>query len=383
MDFSRTSEQDLIFDTAKRFATDKLAPQYLASDDKDALSPALLQEMGELGLIGADLPEKFGGSGLNMVSVGIIAEAIAYADFNMAYIQLLASLLGGIVVTHGSEELANEIIPDVIAGRCVIGLGLTEPDSGSDAAALKLKATREGDDYILNGEKTSMSMATQVQQMIIIARTGTVKDGAGGVTAFLVDANSEGISRRNYKDLGSSTIGRGSVFFDNVRVPTSRRLGGEGMGFKHIMQGFDFSRAFIGLQCVAAAQASVDESWEYSTERTAFGKPLSHFQGVTQPLAEAETYLQAARLLCYQTLDLRDRDQPHSAEAAMCKWWPPKIAFETIHRCLLTHGHSGYSKDLPHQKRLRDVLGLQIGDGTEQIQKLVIARNKIGRQMVP
>lgn len=145
------------------------------------------------------------------------------------------------------------------------------------------------------------------------------------------------------------------------------------------MQGFDYSRALIGLQCIAAARASLDETWKYVGERETFGRPLAQYQGVTFPLAEAETLLTAARLLCYQTLWLRDRELPHTAEAAMCKWWAPKTAVDVIHACLLTHGHAGYSKELPHQQRLRDVIGLEIGDGTAQIMKLIVAREKIGR----
>ena len=149
------------------------------------------------------------------------------------------------------------------------------------------------------------------------------------------------------------------------------------MGFKAVMQGFDFSRALIGLQCLSAAYASVEETWKYTTQRQAFGQPISAFQGVTEPLAEAETKMAAARLLCYQTLWLRDHDKPHTAEAAMCKWWPPQLAFEVIHLCLQLHGHLGFSKETPHQQRMRDVMGLHIGDGTKQIQKLVITREKL------
>jgi len=147
------------------------------------------------------------------------------------------------------------------------------------------------------------------------------------------------------------------------------------------MSGFDYSRALIGLQVIAAARASLDEAWSEAGEREAFGRPIGANQGVSFPLAEAETMLTAARLLCYRTLWLRDQGLPHTSEAAMCKWWAPKLAFDVIRECLLVHGHSGYSKDTPHQQRLRDVLGLQIGDGTAQIQKLVIARKHLGRDL--
>ena len=217
----------------------------------------------------------------------------------------------------------------------------------------------------------------------MFARTGTVEERARGVSAFLVPMDAKGITTNRFDDVGSGAVGRGAIHFDGVEVANEYRIGEEGRGFSQVMQGFDYSRALIGLQCLAAARASLAETWAHIQQRQAFGHPIARFQGVTEPLAEAETLLSAAELLCYKTLWLRDQGRPHTAEAAMVKWWAPKTAFETIHRCLLTHGHAGYSRDLPHQQRLRDVLGLQIGDGTEQVQKMVIAREKIGRIVLP
>jgi cyclohexanecarboxyl-CoA dehydrogenase len=197
------------------------------------------------------------------------------------------------------------------------------------------------------------------------------------VSAFLVELNSPGISRTHFTDLGQLAIGRGSIFFDQVRVPARQRLGAEGDGFVQVMQGFDFSRALIGLQCLSVARVCLAETWKYIGERRAFGKPLSDNQGVTFPLAEHETMVEAARLLCYKTLAAKDAGIAHTREAAMCKWWAPKLAFEVVHSCLLMHGHSGWSVDLPFEQRLRDVLGLQIGDGTAQIMKLIIAREAL------
>jgi cyclohexanecarboxyl-CoA dehydrogenase len=217
---------------------------------------------------------------------------------------------------------------------------------------------------------------------VILARTGAAGSGARGVTAFLVNLDEKGITRTRFEDLGTKVVARGSVFLDDVFVPSECMLGEVGDGFVQVMQGFDYSRALIGLQCVAAAQASLDETWQYVKEREAFGAPLAQYQGVSFPLAEAETFLTMARQLCYLTLDLRDRGLPHTAEAAMAKWYAPKTSVEVIHQCLLTHGHYGYTMNLPHQQRLRDVMGLEIGDGTAQIMKLIIAREKAGRLAV-
>jgi cyclohexanecarboxyl-CoA dehydrogenase len=192
----------------------------------------------------------------------------------------------------------------------------------------------------------------------------------------------DGVTRTRFDDLGSAAVGRGSLFFDEVRVPGSAMLGEEGGGFIQVMGGFDYSRALIGLQCLGPARASLDETWPHIAEREAFGRPLAQYQGVSFPLAEAEARYRSVRLLCYETLWRRDTGQPHTAEAAMVKWLGPKTAVDIIHQCLLTHGHAGYSRDLPHQQRLRDVIGLEIGDGTAQIMKLIIAREKIGRVAV-
>ena len=383
MDFSFSVEQEAIRDTTRRFAHERLAPTYKQREAEGKIERKLIREMGELGLIGADLPEKAGGPGLDSVTAGIIVEEISRGDISVGYVQLLGSLMGSIISVHAGAAVAEEIVPKICAGEAVVALGLTEPRGGSDAAHLQLKARTEGDSYILSGEKTSISMAAQADYILVLGRTDDTNPGAGGVSAFVTPLDAPGITRSSFDDVGSKAVGRGSVFFEDVRVPARYLVGTEGQGFGQVMQGFDYSRALIGLQTLASASASLAETWDYVTERHAFGNPLAKYQGVSEPLAEAETLLEAARLLCYKTLWLRDNGLPHTKEAAMCKWWVPKTAFETIHRCLLTHGHGGYSTDLPHQQRLRDVMGLQIGDGTEQIQKMIIAREKVGRVAVP
>lgn len=364
---------------ATRFARERLAPAYQAREAQGAIDRGLLREMGELGLIGPELPEAFGGAGLPSVAAGLVMEAIAYGDFNIAYVQLLGSLIGQLLARNAAAPLAGTWVPRLIRGEALIGLGLTEPGHGSDAAALMLRARRDGDVYRLSGEKTSISLADQADAFIVFARTGQVEDRARGISAFLVTADSAGLSRTRMNDLGSKVIGRGSLFFDDVAVPAAHLIGAEGKGFVQVMQGFDYSRALIGLQCCGAAQASLDESWAYAKTRQTFGQPLAAYQGVTFPLAEGEARVAAARQLCYHTLALRDDGRPHTAEAAMSKYLAPKTAVEVIHQCLLTHGHYGWSLDLPHQQRLRDVMGLEIGDGTAQVMHLIVSRDRLSR----
>lgn len=367
---------------ARRFADARVAPGYLERDRTRVLDRALMREMGEMGFIAPELPEQYGGQGMGSLAAGVIHEAVARADLSLSYINLLASLNGQILAHHAQPEIAGPWLQRLTRGEALLAIALTEPRGGSDAASLRLRMERDGDVYVLNGEKTSISAADQADAAVVFARSGTVESGARGVSALLVPMDLPGITRNRFDCHGQRAIGRGSIFFENVRVPASHLLGKEGEGFVQVMQGFDFSRALIGLQVLAVAQAALDETWAYVAERQAFGKPLLAFQGVSHPLADFETQVQGARLLCLQTLWLKDRGLPHTAEAAMCKWWAPRLAYDVVHQCLLSFGHGGYDRGVMEQ-RLRDVLGFQIGDGTAQIMKTIIARTRAGREAVP
>ena len=375
-------DQLAIRDLARRFARERLTPHYQAREVAGILDRKLLREMGDLGLLGADLPEKFGGLGVPGVTTGVIAEELAYGDFNISAVPVGVSLLGAILMSSATPAIAERWVPRMISGEVLMGICVTEPSGGSDAGNLKLRCRRDGEFYVLNGEKTSITFADSADAFIVFARTGSPNSGAAGITAMIVSADTPGIARTRFDDVGSRIIGRGSVFFEDVRVPIENRLGAENQGFTHVMRGFDYSRALIALQCVGCAQASLDEAWEYTKTRTAFDAPIAQYQGVTFPLVEGESLLAAVRQLSYHALALRDAGQPHTAEAAMVKWLGPKTAFDVIHQCLLTFGHYGWSKDLPHQQRMRDVMGLEIGDGTAGIMKLIVARERVGRAAV-
>ncbi|NUF31135.1 cyclohexanecarboxyl-CoA dehydrogenase [Acinetobacter oleivorans] len=377
-----TEDLEYLAETVEKFAQKYIAPGFLERDQTRTFDRDLVKKMGEMGFIAPELPEEYGGQGMGRLAAGVIHEAIAKADLSFSYINLLASLNGQILAEHGEPEVVRPWLAKLTAGEAIFSIGLTEPRGGSDAANLRLKIERDGDEYILNGEKTSISAADQADASVIFGRTGSIESGAHGVTALLVPMNLPGISTTRFDCHGQRAIGRGSIFFDNVRVPVNHRLGEENKGFVQVMQGFDFSRALIGLQVLAVARVSLDEAWEYAAQREAFGKPLTAFQGVSHPLADYETQVEAARLLCLQTLWLKDNHLPHTSEAGMCKWWGPKLAYDVVHQCLLTFGHAGYDRGVMEQ-RLRDVLGFQIGDGTAQIMKTIIARHKAGRKAVP
>ncbi|MDB5850917.1 MAG: aliB [Rhodoferax sp.] len=367
---------------ARRFATERIAPGFLERDKTRVLERSLMREMGEMGFIAPELPEAHGGQGLGSLAAGVIHEEIARADLSMSYVNLLASLNGQILSQHGQPEVVQPWLQKLTRGEALFAIALTEPRGGSDAANLRLRMERVGDAYVINGEKTSISAADQADAAVVFGRTGSVASAAHGVTALLVPMDLPGVTRSRFDCHGQRAIGRGSLFFKNVRVPLNHQLGAENKGFVQVMQGFDFSRALIGLQVLAVARAALDETWDFVAQRQAFGKPLSAFQGVSHPLADFDTQVTAARLLCLQTLWLKDRGAPHTAEAAMCKWWAPKLAYDTVHQCLLMFGHGGYDRGVMEQ-RLRDVLGFQIGDGTAQIMKTIVARTRAGRGAVP
>jgi len=377
-----SDDQRALQETARRFSREQLLPLYQKREESGVLDRELLLEMGRLGLMGVELPERVGGLGLDAATAGLIAEEVAYGDFNVSLVPVGTSLNAAILMRNAQPEIVDEWVPRMVRGEALVAICLTEPRGGSDAANLQLRARRDGGHYVINGEKTSITFADRADGYIVFARTGVPDSGAKGITAFFIPADRPGIQRTAFNDVGSRIAGRGSVFFDDVRVPLNHRLGDEGKGFTQVMQGFDYSRALIALQCVGAAQASLDEAWSYTKEREAFGRPIAQFQGVTFPLAEGESHIAAIRQLAFHTLALRDANLPHTAESAMLKWMGPKTAFDVIHQCLLTFGHFGWTKDLPHQQRMRDVMGLEIGDGTAGVMKLIIARERVGRAAV-
>ncbi len=240
-------------------------------------------------------PDDLPGAILFFASDDAAYEEISRADLSMAYVQLLGSLNAQILSEHGIPAVTRPWLDQITRGEALVALALTEPRGGSDAANLRLEVERTGGEYVLNGEKTSISAADQADAAVVFGRTGAADSGARGVTALLVPMNLAGITRGRFDCHGQRAIGRGSIFFENVRVPVNHRLGREGEGFVQVMQGFDCSRALIGLQCLAVAKKSLEETWAYVAERQAFGKSLSAFQGVSHPLADFETQVEAAR----------------------------------------------------------------------------------------
>ena len=381
MDFSIGSESQRLLDTASSFE-ESLISESRTREEAGRIGSEITQEMGGAGLIAPELSEHLGGQGQSKVTAGLITETIARGDLNVAYLQVVGSLMGQVIARNASAEVAEHYCRLITSGRETVAIGLSEPDAGSDAGNPATTATRDGADWIINGTK-SMSLALTSAATVIFARTEPDAKRGKGISAFLIDLDTPGVTRTPISDMGQSAVARGAVDFADVRVPGDHLLGAEGAAFSQVMQGFDFSRALIGLQCTGSASRAIDDTWGYVKGREAFDQPLSKFQGVSFPLAEAETKIAAARFLCLNTLWLGDEGLPHTSQAAMCKWWAPLEAYHAIHQCLLLHGQNGYMQNRDVEKRLRDVLGMQIGDGTAQIMKLVIARESAGRAYAP
>jgi cyclohexanecarboxyl-CoA dehydrogenase len=366
----------------RSLARREFAPTYLARAQSTDFPWKALRSLSDLGLLHLLCPPEHGGPDEPAyVASGIAVEELAYADFNIANLLIPPMIITYILGQFGSQEMQATWLPALTAGETFVALGLTEPEVGSDAASLRTRATRVADGWLINGEKTSITAVPHAQACIVFARTGG--PGARGVSAFLVPLDVAGVSQASIPDPGWKPIGRGSITFDGVHVPDSAMIGGEGEAFSKVMAGFDFTRPLLALTAIGAAQASIDDAVEHVRRRTAFGAPLASFEGVSFPLAEHATKLVAARALCYQALQRRERGQPHTALAAMVKWLGPRNAMEAAHDCMLLMGHYGYTTDNPMEQRLRDIMAVEIADGTAQVQKIIIARQLFGRDFVP
>ncbi|MCU1658414.1 MAG: acyl-CoA dehydrogenase [Pseudonocardiales bacterium] len=379
--FRFSDEQEQFRQTVSRFARERLAPGYLKRSTSRRYPMDLHAEMAALGVLGIGLPEQFGGTGIeDPVLLGIACEEIGAADVNIAAAPVTIGLTGAQLAKGATSAVQQRWLPGMIDGREVVAFGLTEPEAGSDAASMRTTAVPVEGGWRISGEKNSVSHLSAAGATLVYARVPGSERSAG-VSAFVVETDRVGVTVGEFTDMGQLPIGRGTLYMDDVFVPTENLVGAEGRAFSMVMGHFDYSRAAIGLQCLGAARSSLAETYSYVKQRRSFGKPIAAFQGVSLPLAEHATLVEAARWLCYRTLWLRQAGLPHTAEAAMCKWWAPVVAKNAIETCLLTHGHYGWSDELPFQQRFRDVFGYQIGDGTAQIQKQVIASRLIGPEV--
>ena len=383
MDFSLSEEQMAMTKMLRDFVKKEVQPGYAERDRSGKFPRDLWRKMAELGLVGMTLPVAEGGQGADCLTAGLAAEEIGRGDPNMgSAVFVVGELTASLIQKYASEKTKKEWLGPLLAGEGIPAFALTEPHCGTDAAAMKSRAVRKGDKYILNGEKSGITMMVDSDIVIVFAKTDPAA-GARGVSAFMVPADFPGVTRQWYEDMGSKCVKRGSIFMDDVEIPSEYLMGQEGRAFTYVMKLFDFSRFILALICLGSAQITLEETIQYTKERHAFGKPLARFEGVSFPIAEHCSIIESVRWLCYRGMWLRDQGQPHTEAAAMCKWMGPRFSVNAIHDCLLMHGHYGYTQEFPFEQRLRDVMGVEIADGTSQVSKIVITRELFGREYLP
>ncbi|MFA5375671.1 MAG: acyl-CoA dehydrogenase family protein [Dehalococcoidia bacterium] len=382
MSFVFSESEELFRRQIQEFAQKELGPGAKARAKDTKVDMSIVKKMANMGLLAMNVPEKYGGQKVSWVTVGIAIEEMAKVDFTVSVLPTGSAGYLGQAMTFAPEYLQDRWFKPVIDGDILACLCLTEPDAGSDAVGIKAKAVKDGKDYVLNGEKTSISWGMQAGIGIVFAKTDP-KAGARGVTAFLLPTDTPGITKSSIPDMGWPTAQRASFFLDNVRLPADHRLGEEGQGFFLAMNVIGVVRICLTLQAIGHAEGALDEAISYAKQRTAFGRPLANFQAVSFRIAEQATKLEAARLLCYRSLGLRDAGERHLKEASMAKWFGARSAMEACHEALLIHGQIGFSEECRAEQRLRNVIGSEIGDGTAEIMKLNIAREMIGKEFQP
>lgn len=373
-------EHEAFAESVRRFARTELADGYLERATSQELPWDLVRRLGREGLLGMSLPEQAGGQGADPLSVGLAVEQLAHADINLAYLTFCSET--AVAAYDGlPPEVGAPLARAVAAGEQLLATALTEPGGGSDTAAMRLRAVPVAGGHLLRGEKTSVTGAVHSRHAITAASTDP-GSGPQAIRRFLVDLADPTVTVARIRDPGFHPVGRGTITFADTFVPASHEMRDTGSGLSAQLALLDRLRVLAGLMALGAARRAIDITVDWVRHREAFGAPIARYQGVSFPLAEHLTHVEAARMLAYRALGLLTADRRITREAAMIKWWAPQIAVATINDCIVLNGHVGWSAEMPLQQLLTDVSGLQIGDGTPQIQKLLIARDLIGREYV-
>ena len=380
MDFRPTDEQALLRRTVREFAEIEIRPHVREWDEAQHFPSELVPKLAALGLMGIQFDEQYGGAAMSSIDYCICIEELARVDPGVA---LSIAAHNGLCSAHinlfGTEQQKQTFLAPLARGEKVGAWGLTESTSGSDAAGMRTTATRQGSCWTLNGVKTFITHGRVGHVMVVMAVTNRAL-GSKGISAFIVEHGTPGMSAGKKEDkLGMRASDTSEVLFENCRIPADRLLGEEGHGFVNTMQVLDAGRIGIAALSVGLAQGAYEAALAYSKERKAFGKTISNFQAIQWKLADSATRIEAARLLTYRAASLKDRGQRMTLEAAMAKLYASEIAVRMTDDCVQIHGGYGFVKDYPAEKYFRDVKLLTIGEGTSEIQRLVIARRLLSR----
>ena len=378
MDFELSAEQQMVRDAARRFAEKEIAPHVREWDRAEAMDRSIVARLGDMGWLGATLPETYGGMGLDTLSYCLIIEELGKADSSVrGVVSVNVGLVGKTLLKWGTEEQKKEWLPPLCSGERLGCYALTEPGSGSDAGSLATKAERDGDDWVLNGSKMFITNGTWAGLALVFARTG--EDGPKGITCFLVPTDTRGFSTSDVKGkLGLRAQDTAELILEDVRVPDRNRLGDEGKGFSVAMSALDNGRISLAAGCVGIAQGALDASVRYAQERRQFGKPIARFQLIQELLADMAVETNAARLMTWRAAALSDAGKKHTVESSMAKYFASEVAVRAANAAVQVHGGYGYIDEYAVGKYLRDARVTTLYEGTSQIQKLIIGRALTG-----
>ncbi|MCJ7432677.1 MAG: acyl-CoA dehydrogenase [Anaerolineales bacterium] len=381
--FPLSDEHKMLRDAARDFAQKEIAPIAAEFDESGEFPHATIKKMGEMGFMGIEVPEQYGGAGMDTLAYVLALEEISKADASHGVVMSVNnSLYCHGIMKFGTEAQRQKFIPPVASGKSVGAYSLTEPQSGSDSGTMKCRATRDGAFYVLNGRKSWVTSGPVADYMVVFMMTDPDKKQKG-ISAFLVDAKTSGFVRgRKEPKLGIRASATSEIIFEDCRVPLENRLGAEGEGFKIAMTVLDAGRIGIASQALGIAEAAYEAARQYAGQREAFGQPIGAFQGTGFKIADMKTRIEASRLLTYNAALAKERAKEtggrYTLEASMAKLFASETAMFVTHQALQIHGGMGYSKELPIERYFRDAKVTEIYEGTSEIQRLVIARSELG-----
>ena len=378
MDLSLNDDQKTFKKLAREFLDHEVIPHRTEWDRAESVDTAVIPKLGEIGFFGLTIPEEYGGIGGDYITYCIGMEELGRADSAVrGIVSVSMGLVGKVILSHGTEEQKQQWLPGIAAGTKLGCFGLTEPDTGSDAANLSTRAVRDGDDYVINGSKMFITNGTWADVCLVFARTGG--PGPKGVSAFLVPTETQGFGRMEIKGkLGLRAQATAELSFDDVRVPASAMLGSEGEGFKIAMYSLDKGRVSVAAGCVGIIQGCLESVVSYSKERQQFGRRLASFQLIQDMIADISVDADAARLLTWRAADLIQRGEPFGVEASKAKLFASEAAVRSANLAIQAFGGYGYIDEYPVQKYMRDARVMTLYEGTSQIQKLLIGRAETG-----
>ncbi len=376
IDFHLTEEMKMMQQAAKDFAEAEIKPHVMKLDEAQEFPTAIVKKMAELGFLGATIPTELGGSGLSTLEFVVIMEEISRVDPSVG---LTLAAHSGLCLQHialfANDAQKKQYVPDLATGKKIGSWCLTEPGSGSDASGMKTTAVLQGDHYVINGAKVFITNGSYASTYVVMAKTDTSK-GSSGISAFIVEREMKGVSvGKKENKLGMRASDTVMMLFDGVQVPKGNLLGKEGEGFKQALVVLDSGRIGIAALSVGLAQGAMDAAIKYAKERQAFGKPIAEFQGIQFKLADMATEIQAARLLTYRAAFEKAQGRNINLVAAQAKLFASEVAQRVATEAVQIHGGYGFIKEFPVEKYYRDVKLLTIGEGTSEVQRMVIAKN--------